>query len=242
MSIENDYKIIIKKNKDYVLSTFLSDYKNYPTSYKEQLLNTIQNRVFDIQDADEVNSCLKNIYCDLINEKAYNPNGEIDLEIYNWIKIVNEEIIVEKSQLLTSTKSIWNKPYLLESELKNIMPVNHGVFLKNVRHTIQLLVLKKISKKYKKPSKINVYPFLKEGYEWFLKFENDFNQEKGLTVKYTMIFEFLIQKNLLIDNFEQYRKFVVENCAKNLGSTQFARKADTSGKDSTYLTKLFTSL
>ena len=235
MGLNEDYNEIIENNRLFVHSTFPSDLKRFFESYKSELERKINSSVFDIHDVDEVRICLKGIHNNLINEKIHTPQGYINPVVFDWINIVDEVLEIGITDLETSTKFLWNKPYSLEDELCGMIPLDYSIFMRHVRHTIKILVLKKYSEKFKNSPLDNVYPFLKDGYHWFLEFENHFNQE-STTIKYTMIYEFLEKKGLILSNFEQYRLFVFDNCKAQLGNVQFSRRADTSGKDVSNLT------
>jgi len=238
MGLNEDYIEIIKNNRLFVHSTFPLVLKKFYESYKNELDRTIKNSVFNIHDEDEVRLFLKDIHNELINKQIYTLQGYINPVVFDWISIVDETLEIGVADLETSTNFLWNKPYSLENELCEFTPLDYSIFMRHVRYTISLLVLKKYSEKLKNNPLNNFYPFLNDGYKWFLEFENRFNQE-SITVKYTMIYEFLVQKNLLITNFEQYRIFVVKNSLSQLGDVKFSRRADTSDKDKSKLTKIY---
>lgn len=240
MGIEEDYHEIIKKNFDYLRSTLLTSIKNYGKAYKIRLIRKVKELAFDFDDYEEVKLHLKNIHKEIIEEKIHTPHGEIEAPIFQWITYVNSELVASESDLMNSAKNIWNVPYSIEDD-QGMTPNVYIVFMQKVRRSIRLLILKDYSRQFIGLYERNKYPFVKDGYSWFLKFDNKFNDQKGVSIKYTMIFEFLLLKKLIIDNFEQYRLFVIDNCENKLGDTKFSRRGDTSEKSNSNLIEIYRS-
>ena len=238
MGIKDNYSQMIKKNHDYLMSRLIPFLKTFGDKYRSELEIKIQALTFDNTDFEEVLMHLKKIHGELNQEMVYTRHGEVKATVFDWITMANGEIVISESGLRTKTENLGGSPYSFEMVIKGMPQHNYFTFIGNAKHTIRLLVLKNYASQLNKPIE-NRHPFFADGYAWFLKFEDRFNEEKGLTVKYTMIFEFLVAKKLVINNFEQFRTFVLENCSDKLKDVKFSRRADTTGKNTSYLTAIY---
>lgn len=241
MSMLDDFRAIINKNITFVLTSFPLTFRDYHRSYKYRMDKNLNQEVFDMNDYKEVRQYLKKIHKELIKEKIRTPHGYIKPGIFEWIQITEDKLTINHAGLKAATQTLWNKPIDIEEELKSITPHDYSIFMQRARYTIRRLTFKIYSKQFNKVKAYEMYPFIGNGYEWFLKIEKDFNEQKGITVKYTMIYEFLIKKNLLLNNFDQYRNFIIEKRTSNLNGAKFSRRADTTGKDFSKLTKIYSS-
>lgn len=228
----------IKNNLAYLSSNLLPTFKTYGVNYKAELELKMKTVVFDFNDLEEVRMHLKKIHSEINEEMVFTHHGEIKARIFDWITMDNDEIILSESEIKKKTESLKDSSFSFERTIHEMDGLRYNVFMDHAKHTIRLLVLKNYASQYRKRTE-NRYPFIDKGYTWFLEFEDRFNEEKGLTVKYTMIFEFLVAKRLIIDNFEQFRTFVLENCSDKLKDVKFSRRADTTGKNTSYLTEIY---
>lgn len=238
MGLNDNHSEKIKNNLNYLNSNLLPYFKKYGANYKAELELKLKTLVFDFNDLEEVLMHLKKIHKEINEEMVFTFHGEIKARVFDWITMSNDEIIISESEIKKETESLKDSSFSFERTIHEMDGLRHKVFIDNAKHTIRLLVLKNYASQFKK-HKENRYPFLDDGYGWFLKFEDRFNEEKGLSVKYTMIFEFLVAKKLVIDNFEQYRIFVRDNCLNKTKDIKFSRRADTTNKDKSFLTKIF---
>ena len=238
MEIEDNHSEKTKSNLDYLSSNLLPTFKTYGTNYKAELEVKLKTLVFDFNEFEEVRMHLKKIHSEINEEMVFTHHGEIKARVFDWITMDNDEILLSESEIKKKTESLKDSSFSFERTIHEMDGLRYNVFMDHAKHTIRLLVLKNYASQFRKPTE-NKYPFLADGYGWFLKFEDRFNDEKGVTVKYTMIFDFLVAKKLLINNFEQYRTFVQENCEDKLNNVNFSRRADTTGKDKSFLTKIY---
>lgn len=158
MGLNQDYKDIVERNKLFVRATFPVRLKQFYESYKKELDKKIINSVFDIHNVDEVGLFLKETHVELVKEKIYTSNGYIDPVVFDWISINNEVLEIDVDELETSTNFLWKKPYSLEMDLDSMTPLGYSTFMRNLRYTIHLLVLKNYSGKLR--NKINIEPQL----------------------------------------------------------------------------------
>lgn len=238
MEVKNNHSENIRENLDYLNSKYLPILKAYGADYEVQLENKVKSLAFDVNDVEEVLMHLKKIYGELNEEMVYSAHGEINAEVFNWITMANDQITLSEVEIKKKTESLRNSSFSFERYIHELDGIRYNAFMAHAKHTVRLLVLKNYASQFKRHTE-NRYPFLDDGYDWFLKFEDRFNEEKGLTVKYTLIFEFLVAKKLILDNFEQFRTFVLENCSDKLKDVKFSRRADTTGKNTSTLTAIY---